>query len=213
MTLATLSIILCTAGPASATPLPERIAKTVTATWKCQDQVGHKRTKAGKLWKPHSVAYRKWQLGLWEKRLKACQKTLSGRQAVVRLLHRGLAGTPMSGSEADLEAAARQYGVSPFFIAAIAGTESSFGAASCRGNPYNAFGLASCGSSWRVPYFPTWRSAYLFMGRFLTDRWPSATTTHHFYGYAACSSCWGEKTAYHMQARFGVGSSVRYASG
>ena len=110
----------------------------------------------------------------------------------------------------DLLAAARRYRISPFFIAAIAGTESSFGAASCRGNPYNAFGLASCGSSWRVPYFPTWRSAYMFMGSFLTSRWPSATTTMHYYGYAGCSDCWGRKTAEHMRSRFGVGPSVRF---
>lgn len=134
----------------------------------------------------------------------------SPRYQVAAQLNRGLAHTPMANTGFALEAAGHRHHVSPFFIAAIAGTESSFGAAACTGNPRNAFGLASCGTGWRVPYFPSWAAAYEFMGAFLTSRWPRARTTYDFHGYAACSSCWGAKTAEHMRARFGVGPTVTY---
>jgi hypothetical protein len=132
------------------------------------------------------------------------------RENVVRTLNRGLYDTPMANTGRELEAAGWKHHVHPAFIAAIAGTESSFGAAACRGAPYNAFGLASCGSSWHVPWFPTWASAYTFMARFLTSRWPHARTAYDYYGYAACSSCWGAKTASWMRSRFGYSSSVVY---
>jgi hypothetical protein len=211
LTLAVLIILIFTTAAHAATrPLPERIARTITATWTCQEAIGQKRTRAGNVWAKHSVAYRQWQLRLWTGRLAACRHQQETHQDIIVQLDSGLRGTPMGGTGKDLFLAARKFRISPFFIAAIAGTESSFGAASCSGNPYNAFGLASCGSSWRVPYFPTWKSAYLFMGEFLTSRWPSATTTMHYYGYAACSSCWGAKTAMHMQQRFGVDNGVRF---
>lgn len=134
----------------------------------------------------------------------------AAREHVVQTLNRGLAGTPMSGTGRELEAAGWQHHVHPVFIAAIAGTESSFAAAACRGNPRNAFGLSSCGSGWSVPWFRSWAHAYTFMAQFLTGRWPSARTPWDYHGYAACSSCWGTKTAWWMRARFGTGPSVRY---
>jgi len=131
------------------------------------------------------------------------------RERVVKALDATLAGTPMQHTGRALEAAGWKQGVHPAFIAAIAGTESSYGRIACRNARYNAFGLASCGSSWRVPYFPTWSSAYTFMAKFLTSRWPRATSPYDYFGYAACSSCWGRATAWHME-RFGLGTSVRY---
>lgn len=214
MTLTLVLITLIAVSAAHAAPnLPTLISQQIVLTWRCQEQLGTARTMPEKSpWAlgKHSTAYKQWVLETWAKRTKACRKALHAHDDTIRRLQRGLAGTPMDGSAGDLFAAARQYRISPFFIAAIAGTESSFGAASCRGNPHNAFGLSSCGSGWHVPYFPTWRSAYLFMGSFLTNRWPSATTTMHYYGYAACSSCWGAKTAMHMRSRFGVDNGVRF---
>lgn len=114
----------------------------------------------------------------------------------------------MAGSEKELEAAARRYHVSPYFIAAIAATESSLGAAGC--GSYNYWGLANCTGIWGVPAFRSLAEAYEFMARFLTSRWPHARTPWDYHGYAACSSCWGSKTASHMSRLFGVGSSVSY---
>lgn len=127
-------------------------------------------------------------------------------------LNQGLAGTPMRGTGFGLVVEARRWGIQPAFIAAIAGTESSFGAQACRGNRFNAYGLASCGSSWRVPAFRSWRESYAFMARFLAERWPRARTPYDYYGYAACSSCWGRKTAGHM-VELGFAPVTRWAWG
>jgi hypothetical protein len=189
-----------------------RIARMQVRVWHCEDQRGVTRTAAsvppGSL--PTSNPYRAWVLNLWKQRLGACLKVLHAHDDVLRRLRRGLSGTPMAGSERALEAAGRRWHVHPAFIAAIAGTESSFGSAACSGAPKNAFGLASCGSGWHVPYFPTWDSAYDFMGRFLSGRWPDARTTYDYRGYAANSQAWGAKCAYWMRERFGYGPEVRY---
>lgn len=132
------------------------------------------------------------------------------RQKVVKRLDAGLHGTPMRDTGRELEAAGWKHGVSPFFIAAIAATESSLGEEACNGNPRNAFGLSSCGDGWYVPYFRSWAHAYDFMGRFLTERWPDAQTTYDYHGYAACSPCWGRKTAFHMRELFGLPATVKY---
>lgn len=131
------------------------------------------------------------------------------RFQVAAQLNRGLSGTPMANTGFALEAAGWRWHVHPALIAAIAGTESSFGAAACSGNPRNAFGLSSCGSGWSVPYFHSWRQAYQFMGRFLSSRWPSARTPWDYHGYAACSSCWGTHTAQWMN-HLGFPATVRY---
>lgn len=188
------------------------IAETEVSVWRCEDQRAVPRTRVPvSPWSlPKSVKYRKWVLGVWQQRLVGCRKILHRYDATVRRLNSGLAGTPMAGTGRELEAAGRRHHVSPFFIAAIAGTESSFGAAACSGNPKNAYGLSSCTSGWRVPYFRSWAESYEFMSRFLTSRWPNATSTYSYSGYAACSSCWGAKNAYWMRAKFGVANTVRY---
>lgn len=192
--------------------LPTRIAETVVATWRCQDQLAVTRTEVRySPWGHHSTAFRRYQLNLWELRRQTCIRRLHAHDATIRRLQRGLAGTPMAGTARELEAAGRRYRVHPAFIAAIAGTESSFGFAACHSNRFNAFGLSSCGAGWRVPNFQSWGEAYEFMGRFLSSRWPAARTTYDYHGYAANSDSWGRKCAYYMQARFGYGSGVRYS--
>lgn len=132
------------------------------------------------------------------------------RQAVVSRLERGLQGSPMAGSGRALERAAWRYRISPFFIVAVAATESSIGRAACSNNRFNVWGLANCSGIWHVPAFRSWGEAYTFYARFLAERWPDATTCHHYYGYAKCSACWGRKTAAWMSSLFGVGPAVRY---
>lgn len=151
----------------------------------------------------------------WRERAGAAREVLRKWEvtigAIVRRLNAGLANTPMAGLGAILEAEGRRYGVSPFFMAAAAGTESSFGAASCSGNRKNVWGLAACDGRWHVPYFDTWQEAIGFYARFLSSRWPSARTPYDYHRYAACDVCWGRKTTTHM-GRFGVGNSTRYES-
>jgi len=143
------------------------------------------------------------------------KKISPARERVVKTLDATLAGTPMQRTGRELEAAGWKHGVHPAFIAAIAGTESSYGRLACRSNRYNAFGLSSCGTGWRVPDFRSWAQAYDFMARFLTGRttvtsgWPNARTPYDYRGYAASSSKWGAAVSYHME-RFGLGTNVRY---
>ena len=204
--------VLVSSATALRPSLPVQVAEAQVATWRCQDQRAVPRTPYSvSPWAlPKSHAYRVWVLNTWLVRKKECLTALHAHDDDLRRLRAGLTGTHMAGSERALEAAGRHWGISPYFIAAIAGTESSFGAASCAGAPFNAYGLASCGSSWHVPSFSSWGDSYEFMGEFLTSRWPHATTTYSYSGYASCSSCWGAKTAYWMKAKFGMGPSVSY---
>lgn len=115
----------------------------------------------------------------------------------------------MAGTGWALVDAARPYHLNPALIAGIAGTESSYGAAACYGAPFNAYGLASCGRSWSVPAFHSWRESFRFMARFLTSRWPNARTPFDFYGYAADPWSWGAHTAAHMN-ELGFQATVRW---
>lgn len=138
------------------------------------------------------------------------ERRLDATDPIISRLNRGLRGTPMEGLGRVLRDVGRAEDVSPFFMAAVAGTESSFGAAGCSNNPRNVWGLANCDGRWYVPYFNTWDEAIRFYADFLSDRWPSATSPFHFSGYAACDACWGRKTAYWMSSRFGVSAYTKY---
>lgn len=126
-------------------------------------------------------------------------------------LNQKLAGTPMAGSGFALVVEAKRWNVNPALIAAIAGTESSYGAAACSNNRFNAFGLSSCGSGWHVPTFRSWREAYRFMGGFLSSRWPRARSPYDLVGYAACSPCWARKVAGYMHD-LGWPATFRYST-
>lgn len=54
-------------------------ARTIVATWRCQDKLPVPRTKAYSPWKPHTKAFRHWQLQLWTKRLASCRAILNER--------------------------------------------------------------------------------------------------------------------------------------
>jgi hypothetical protein len=127
----------------------------------------------------------------------------------VRRLDAGLAGTPMAGTGASLEKHGRRHGVSPYFMAAVAATESSLGAAACGAGGYNAWGLGNCGTAWSVPSFSSWDEAIAYYARFLT-RWSGHATPYSFRGYAACDECWARKVSEWMGRLFGVSSETRY---
>lgn len=220
LTVLIIALLAATAAHAASPKLATQIARTIAATWTCQDAIGQKRTKAGNVWAKHSRAYRQWQLELWTGRLNGCLHHAETYEAVVDQLESGMKNFywaairrhtgPMTGTGKTLERIGRKHGVSPFFIAAVSITESSAGLAACSNNRFNVWGLSSCGSGWYVPPFRSWAEAIGFYSRFLTSRWPSATTTMHYYGYARDSSKWGRKTAEHMRRWFGVDNTVRY---
>lgn len=213
--IATVAVVaLVAASPSLATPpkLTTRIAEAQVALWRCQDQSAVPRSQVSvDPWSlPRSQAYRRWVLNLWTIRLNDCRKALHAHDAVVARLDRGLAGSPMAGLGRTLERVGRRYHVSPYFIAAAAATESTLGAAACSNNRMNVWGLSSCGGGWYVPRWASWEEAIAFYARFLKSHWPSASSTYDYHGYAACTSCWGAKTASHMSRLFGVDNSVRY---
>jgi hypothetical protein len=188
-----------------------------TATWKWQRLIGISRTKVSSE-KVRTCEYAQWVVNLWRGRAAAAKAKHEKIQASerreisehVRRLERGLAGSPMSGTGEILVEIGKRYGISPYFMAGIAATESSLGHAACSNNRYNVWGLASCVNSWPVPYFNSWYEAITFFADFLRDRWPTATTSYDYHGYAACSTCWGAKTASHMRNLFGVDNYTRF---
>lgn len=116
----------------------------------------------------------------------------------------------MAGTGISLEHWGRAFGISPYFMAATAATESSLGEAACSNNRFNVWGLSSCGSGWYVPAFASWDTAIAFYARFLTSHWPHHSTPYSFVGYAACDSCWGAKVSQWMHSLFGVPAVTRY---
>ena len=129
---------------------------------------------------------------------------------IVTKLERAMAGTPMAGTGRDLEQVGRRNKVSPFFIVAVAATESSIGVAACSSNRKNVWGLSSCGSGWYVPKFASWAEAYEFFARFVNRQWPGHSSPYSFRGYAACSDCWARKVSSWMSSLFGVPAVTRY---
>lgn len=67
-------LVVAVAKSAPRPPVVEKLAKTITTTWKCQDRIGEKRTKAGKVFAKHSISYRKWQLKTWQARAEECRQ-------------------------------------------------------------------------------------------------------------------------------------------
>jgi len=99
----------------------------------------------------------------------------------------------------------KKYGISPYFVVAVAKKESSLGEASCSGNRKNVWGLGACGRVWNPPYFSSWVEAINYFIRFIDQRWPRADNPFQFYGY--CSGCeveWGNSVASHMRSAGGT---------
>lgn len=131
----------------------------------------------------------------------------SHRFLVARQVQRGLVGTPLHGLGFVFEAEAWKAGLSPFALVGASGTESSLGAAACRANPRNIWGLGSCDRAWRVPYFATWPQAVRYYAAFIREHWPHARTVYELYGYCECGSAyWGGKTSAWMSRLFGDSS-------
>ena len=114
---------------------------------------------------------------------QASKQSHSQRFRVVQKLKRGLRGTPLAPHAFRLESEGWRWNINPFLVAAIAGTESSFGAAACGGN---AWGIAACGISFGsfgegIRYTTRLlRTNYLNLGYRTLDRVGSR--------YAACGS-------------------------
>lgn len=164
--------------------------------------------------KPRNCADAKYLAVVWaERSFRSRQATGIWRERQAELeverLDRVIAGTPMAGQAEVLIRLGKRYHVNPYFVIAVAATESSIGEAACGPGGYNAWGLGNCGSAWSVPAFSSWADAYDYYMRFLNRQWPGHSTPWSFSGYAACDACWARKVSEWM-GRFGVAAVSRY---
>lgn len=171
------------------------------ATWACQDHIGQPRTRAvlpdSRL--PLAVdGYLTWMQRLWETRLAACEKVNGARVLIVNRLRAGLRGYPLEAWAERFERAGRQWNVSPYLMAAISGTESTFGLANSANG--NAWGIGP-----GIPY-RDFGDGIDHLARLLATSYPldSGSLTAVGNRYAACGSCWGGRTGWFMQSRFGA---------
>jgi hypothetical protein len=74
LTLVSIILLALTATATAGRSPAEKVARTITATWTCQDTIGAPRTKAPNVWAKHSAGYRKWQLRVWQARLETCRQ-------------------------------------------------------------------------------------------------------------------------------------------
>lgn len=126
-------------------------------------------------------------------------------------LNRALASTPMRGTGFALVTEGKRFDVNPAFIAAAAGKESSYGAAMCE--PFNAWGLGSCGRAWRPPRFGSWRESIRFFARWYRSRYAGDDMWAAGRSYCPpCGDSWGEGVAYRMRL-LGFAPSTRYPRG
>jgi hypothetical protein len=191
------------------------IAKHRGAVWEAQRTLGLKMTPASSA-PIVGCQYAAWVENTWWKRYVSLRPRVKAVESTARRLDVYLGGTPMSGLGTLLERVGRQHGVSPFFIVAVAGKESSLGTATCSANPRNVWGLGACGRAWSPPYFPTWEAAIDFFARFVNGQagvgsgWPSARTPWDFGGYCrGCESSWASGVTRFMSA-MGSSHNVRY---
>ena len=135
----------------------------------------------------------------------AAKQGHSHRFHVALKLKQGLRGTPLARHAFKLEAEGWRWNINPFFVAAIAGTESSFGAAACGGN---AWGLGNCGMSFTSFADGIGYATKLLRTSYLDDG--LRTLERVGWRYAACGSCWAERTGFFMRSRFGSSLTLTY---
>jgi len=137
----------------------------------------------------------------------------SHRYQVAARLARGLRGTPLAGYGFAFEAEGHRWNVNPAMVAAIAGTESSFGAQACG---VNYFGWNSCNSA--APW-STVRASITYVTRDLRQRYMNRWGKRDVYsiGLTYCGAGCGWRWAYgphgvlqFMRNRFGSGPGVVY---
>lgn len=138
------------------------------------------------------LAAHRWLLEIASGRLDTLL-TQEQRNVIVRRLEAGLSGYPLASYAADFEAAGRAYNVSPYFMAAISGTESTYG---LHVSPGNAWGIGP------GMYFPSFREGIWYLAKMLHNDYDLSNTWT--VGSRYCCSGWGSTTGSIMQSRFGA---------
>tara|TARA_R110000868_G_scaffold45454_3_gene150974 strand:- start:617 stop:1093 length:477 start_codon:yes stop_codon:yes gene_type:complete len=74
LTIVSIIVLALTATASAGRSPAEKVARTVTKVWSCQDAIGVPRTKTGNIWAKHSPGYRRYQLRVWKARLEQCRQ-------------------------------------------------------------------------------------------------------------------------------------------
>lgn len=73
------SLVVATRSRAATPSLKVQTARTIVATWLCEDKIPRPRTYAWSPWKPHSEGFRRAELARWQNRWRACTYLLRER--------------------------------------------------------------------------------------------------------------------------------------
>lgn len=121
-------------------------------------------------------------------------------------------GVPLAGYGAVFEQAGKRWGVNPFMLAAISGTESTFGRNACRGDRFNSFGIDAC----RGRTFDSHAAAIFYVAKLLRLSYLNqGLRTIDAIGSKYCPPCgsgWGRSVRYFTVTVFGGVAGVDYSS-
>lgn len=131
----------------------------------------------------------------------------SHRYLVAAQLQRSLAGTALHGTGFTFEAEGHRWNVNPFFVAAISGTESSFGAARCG---WNVFGWNSCNGDSFTSFADAISTVTHSLRVDYMNRWRLFSVEAIGVTYCACGSHWAEHTRIFMRQLGDVSGGVVY---
>lgn len=177
-----------------AVKLVQTVQKTRLAVWACQHTVGVPATRAGLNHAELSASgwrFLVWANHRWHARLTACRAEASHRSRIVAVLRQGLHGYPLEVWAARFEQAGRRWNVSPYLMAAISGTESTYG---LYVTPGNAWGIGP--GKW----FADFGQGIDYLAQLLATQYDLTSTWT--VGPRYCCSGWGSTTGSIMQSRF-----------
>ena len=184
-------------------------------TWRWQDKSGVARTPTiYRERRVRGIAYLKWLSALWSDRTVAAKRYSVSLMAVVRhadrsLVQAGHARSPLRKELIGIVKASKAEGISPYFILAIAGKESTFGLATCG---KNAWGWNRCSTNgWRT-FAEGARTVARGLRVNYLGKWGSRTVPEVGYDYCgrSCGSSWSSGVGYFMSHIFKAGSGMRW---
>lgn len=175
------------------------------AVWACQRTIGAPATRAELDVAGLRAAggpFLTWITHRWSTTLTGCRKVEKHRQAIVSTLRRGLHGYPLEQWSARFEQAGRRWDVSPYFMAAIAGQESTFGKFV---TPGNAWGIGP--GKW----FADFGEGIDYLAQMLATRYNLSSIES--VGGSYCPGCgeWPGKVGWFLGSSFGQSTAaLRY---
>ena len=134
-----------------------------------------------------------WVKQQWRTTLTECRATQAKRDGIIRRVAAGLHGYPLEPWAKEFERAGRHWNISPYFMAAISGLESTYG---LYVTPGNAWGIGP-GISYANFGEGVWALAKLLATSY-------DLTSTYTVGPRYCCPYWGGTVGSIMQSRFGA---------